>query len=67
MSLIGDVTSALKNIVLIQDKVSKLSEDVKILFETTDNLKDRLARLEGKFELLERMGAARTRRLPPQQ
>ncbi len=66
MSLIGDVALALKNIVLIQDKVSRLSDDVKLLFEVADNMKDRLARLEGKFELLERMGSARSRRLPPQ-
>jgi hypothetical protein len=65
MSLAKDAIVALKNIILIQDKVVLLAEDVKALYTLCDDLKERVARLEGKFELLERLGAGRSRRLPP--
>lgn len=66
MSFMKDAGLAFKNIILIHDKLAKLSDDVKVLFGTCDDLKERLARLEGKFELLEHLGAARTKRLPTQ-
>jgi len=65
MSLARDAVTALKNIVLIHEKVVLLADDVKALYAVCDDLKERVARLEGKFELLERMGAGRSRRIPP--
>ena len=65
MSLAKDAVVALKNIVLIHEKVGLLADDLKTLYAVCDDLKERVARLEGKFELLERMSAGRGRRLRP--
>jgi len=65
MSWLQDALLALRKVVLIDSRISELSAQVKALAEAHQNLDRRLARLEGKFELLERMGAARRRRLPP--
>ena len=64
MSIAKDAVVALKNVLLIQDRVVQLAEDVKTLYGVCDDLRERLARLEGKFELLERMASSR-RRLSP--
>ena len=63
MSIAKDALAALKNIIQIQDKVEQLAHDVQVLYGVCDDLKERMARLEGKFELLERMASSR-RRLP---
>jgi hypothetical protein len=64
MSLARDAVEALRNFVLIQERLRMLTELVRDLNDTCDDLRGRVARLEGKFELLERMGAPRTKRLP---
>ena len=59
-----DVLEALRKIVLLQDRVSTLNEEVRNLGNDVDQIRERLARLEGKFELLESLGATTRRRLP---
>lgn len=61
MSLPQDAVRALKNMILVQERVTGLTEDVKALYTTCDDIKERLARIEGKFELLEHMGQAKKR------
>jgi hypothetical protein len=64
MSLARDAVVALRNIVLIEERLRKLTEQVREINDDCELIKERLARLEGKFELLERLGSARPRRLP---
>jgi DNA anti-recombination protein RmuC len=64
MSLARDAVIALRNIVLIEGRLRKLTEQVRQMDGDCQAIKERLARLEGKFELLERLGSARPRRLP---
>ena len=65
MTWLRDGVSALRKVVLIDSRISELAAEVKALAEAHQELDRRLARLEGKFELLERMRAGRRRRLPP--
>jgi len=65
MSWMRDIGAALRKAVLMEERMSVMSERLSRLALSYDDLDRRLARLEGKFELLERMGAARRRRLPP--
>jgi hypothetical protein len=50
---------------MVEERVTVLSEQVKTLATKCDEMSQRLARLEGKFELVERMGGPRRKRLPP--
>jgi hypothetical protein len=52
---------ALRQIVLIDHRVTELTDRVKSMAVTCEELDRRMTRLEAKFELLERM-AARPRR-----
>jgi hypothetical protein len=63
MSLARDAVTALRNIVLIEERLRILTEQVRHMNADQEAIKERLARLEGKFELLERLGSARGRRL----
>jgi len=56
--------AAIKRIILLEDRIKTLSEQSERLIDTCRDLDRRLIRLEAKFELLERMGAPRRRRLP---
>jgi hypothetical protein len=58
-----DVGVALKNIILINHQLSFLTEEGKALNARCDDFAERLARLEGKFELLERFAGGR-KKLP---
>jgi phage shock protein A len=60
-----DAVDALRKIVLVEERVTQLSEQVKSLATKCEDMNQRLARLEGKFELLEQMSGARRKRLPP--
>jgi len=60
-----DVVEALRKIFVMDERIGRLSEEVKFLAERYEDLDRRLARLEGKFELLESLGAPRRKRLPP--
>ena len=65
MSWMRDIGAALRKAVLMEERMSVMSERLSRRALSYDDLDRRLARLEGKFELLVRMGAARRRRLPP--
>lgn len=64
MSWATDVYSAVRKIVLLEDRVESLTEEVKKLTALQVELDRRLIRLEAKFELLERMAAPSRRALP---
>lgn len=58
MSWAGDALKALKKVILIEEKVTTLADDVKMLALRYQDLSDRLARIEGKFEAYERVATA---------
>jgi hypothetical protein len=64
MSWPRDAFEALRQIVLIEHRVNGLTDSVKQLATTCQDLDRRLARVEAKFELLERMAAPSRRALP---
>jgi hypothetical protein len=59
-----DAFEALRQIVLIEHRVTTLTDSVKELANTCQEMDRRLVRLEAKFELLERMAAPSRRSLP---
>jgi hypothetical protein len=59
-----DAFEALRQIVLIEHRVNTLTDSVKELANTCQEMDRRLVRLEAKFELLERMAAPSRRSLP---
>lgn len=64
MSVAKDLYDGLKKIVTIEDRIQQLAESVKAVHARLETHAERLARLEGKFELLETSRAARRRKLP---
>ena len=64
MSWARDAVAAIRKIVLIEDRMETLTAQVKTLAESYTDLDRRLVRLEAKFELIEKMGAANRRALP---
>ncbi|MGH9816990.1 MAG: hypothetical protein ACRD5F_03505 [Candidatus Acidiferrales bacterium] len=66
MTWVSDVMEGLKRIVLVEERLDTLTKKCDALASLYDAINQRMARLEGKFELLERIGSVRTRRLPPQ-
>jgi len=64
MSLVQDLYAGLKRIVTIEDRIVRLADDAKRLQLDVASHGERLARLEGKFELLEATAPARRRKLP---
>ena len=64
MSWPRDAFEALRQIILIEHRVDGLTDTVKQLALTCQDLDRRLIRLEAKFELLERMAAPSRRSLP---
>lgn len=64
MSWPRDAFEALRQIVLIEHRINGLTETVKKLALTCQDLGRRLVRLEAKFELLERMATPQRRALP---
>ena len=63
MSVAKDLYDGLKKIVTIEDRIQQLAESVKGVHARLENHAERLARLEGKFELLETSLASRRRKL----
>jgi len=63
-SVAKDLFDGLKKIITIEDRVSQLAESVKQAQGVLQNQAERLARLEGKFELLEHTLSSPRRRLP---
>jgi hypothetical protein len=75
MTLTKSVYDAFKNVMLIESRIEQLGQSVAAVSEKLENYTarltaklenhaERLARLEGKFELLENSLSARRRRLP---
>jgi hypothetical protein len=61
MTWAGEALKSLKKIILIEEKITGLAEDVKFLALRYQDLSERLARIEGKFEAYERVSAAGVR------
>lgn len=66
MSWAGDALKSLRKIILIEDKITTMAEDVKTLALLYQELSERLARMEGKFEAYERLAGSNVqpKRLP---
>jgi predicted nucleic acid-binding Zn-ribbon protein len=64
MSLVQDLYAGLKRIVTIEDRIVQVADNVKRLQLDVAGHGERLARLEGKFELLEATAPTRRRKLP---
>ncbi len=64
MSWARDAVSAIRKIVLIEDRIEALTAQVKHLAEGYTDLDRRMVRLEAKFDLIEKMAAPARRALP---
>jgi hypothetical protein len=66
VSWASDALKSLKKVILIEEKVTTLAEDVKLLALRYQDLSQRLARIEGKLEAYERIATAaeQRKRLP---
>ena len=64
MSWASEAVAAIRKIVLIEDRVERLADQTEALAGKCQELDLRLARLEAKFELIERMASGRRRALP---
>ncbi len=64
MSCARDAVSAIRKIVLIEDRMEALTTQVKHLADGYTDLDRRLVRLEAKFDLIERMAAPGRRAFP---
>jgi hypothetical protein len=62
----ADALKSLKKVILLEEKITTLADDLKMLAQRYQDLSERLARVEGKFEAYERVAAARAqqKRLP---
>ena len=58
MSWAGDALKTLKKVIIIEERVTTLADDVKMLALRYKDLSERLARIEGKFEAYERVATA---------
>lgn len=64
MSWSRDAFEALRQIILIENRINTLTDTVKELALACQEMDRRLIRLEAKFELLERMATPNRRALP---
>jgi hypothetical protein len=64
MSWPRDAFEALRQIVLIENRINTMTDTVKELAVACQGMDRRLVRLEAKFELLERMAVPSRRVLP---
>jgi ubiquinone biosynthesis protein UbiJ len=64
VSWVSEVYTAIRRIILLEDRVENLTAQVKDLADSYAELDRRLIRLEAKFELIERIGGAARRALP---
>lgn len=67
MSWVRDVYEALRKIILMDQRLDLIAADLRDLASSHGELEERVARLEGKFELLEAIasGRSRTKKIPP--
>ncbi len=63
MSWAREAFVALKRIILLEERITGLSEQSKQLMDTCQDLDRRLVRLEAKFELIEKVATTRRRTL----
>ena len=63
-SVAKDIYDSLKKIITVEDRISQLAESAKHAHVVLQGHAERLARLEGKFELLEHTLSRPRRRLP---
>lgn len=66
MSWPRDAYVGLKKIMLLEERITSLTEQSKELLDTCRDLDRRMLRLEAKFELLERMASPASRRRLPE-
>jgi len=64
VSWASETVGAIRKIVLIEDRVERLARQTDALATKCQELDLRLARVEAKFELMERMASGRRRALP---
>ena len=64
MSWAGEAVAAIRKMVLIEDRMNNLTEHVRKLAESYNELDRRLLRVEAKFELIEHLGSSRRSALP---
>ena len=65
MSLMGDILKALKDVVLMNDRITHLTETSKALVKENRDLHDRLVRVEVFIEMASARGVPSQRALPP--
>jgi hypothetical protein len=61
VSWASEAVGAIRKIVLIEDRVYRLTDEVKYIAEICQDLDRRLVRLEAKFELIEKVATTRRR------
>jgi len=66
MSVAVDLYTAFKKVITIEDRIVRLTDEVKRLHTNVSDHETRIARLEGKFELVGSALGSRSRRLPPE-
>lgn len=59
-----DIYNGLKKVITMEDRISQLADSVKQAHVILQDHAERLARMEGKFELLETSMGSRRRKLP---
>ncbi len=59
-----DIYDGLKKIITMEDRISQLADSVKQAHVILHDHAERLARMEGKFEILETSLGSRRRKLP---
>jgi hypothetical protein len=58
-----EAVAAIRKIVLIEDRIERLTEQVKLLADAYRDLDRRLLRIEAKFELIEKVAPQAPRRV----
>lgn len=64
MSWAGEAVATIRKMVLIEDRMNGLTEQVRKLAESYNELDRRLLRVEAKFEIIEHLGSSRRQALP---
>jgi hypothetical protein len=60
-----EAVAAIRKIILIEDRIERLTEQVKLLADSYRDLDRRLVRIEAKFELIEKTATRIPRRRLP--
>jgi uncharacterized protein YoxC len=65
VSWASEALAAIRKIILFEERIDQVTQQVKLLSDSCQDMNTRLHRLEAKFELIERAGRQSARRLPP--